>query len=91
MNWGELLMAHGLSLGATLVTGAVAWGKIHERIRSSHERLSELEQRCDHYDQFAERFAAIQTDIKWIKEAIRAAAERGRRGNRRDADDSAND
>lgn len=86
-------MAHGLSLGATIITGAVAWGKIHERIRSSHERLSELESRCDHYDQFAERFAAISTDIKWIKQTLRDARGPGPRGRdaRGDADYPPND
>jgi hypothetical protein len=93
MNWSDLLMAHGLSLGATIITGAVAWGKIHERIRTNHERISELESRCDHYDQFAERFAALSTDIKWIKEGLRESRTRGGdshrgRDDRGDANDS---
>ena len=75
MNWGELLMAHGLTVGAGIVAGAIAWGKLQEQHRAhkdeSKRRIEELEQRCEHYDQLIERFAALATDIRWIKEGLR--------------------
>jgi len=86
-------MAHGLSLGVTVIAGAAAWGKIRERIDESGRRIRQLEYRCDEFDELAVRFAKLSTDIGWIKELLSqrrdnaAGDERRRRHDRRDKDD----
>jgi len=86
-------MAHGLSMGAMVIAGAMAWQKIKDRSGENERRIEELENRCNTYDEFAERFATISNDIKWITKTIderrkSGSTEHVRRDSKRDSDDS---
>lgn len=93
MNWPEIIMAHGLSAAATVIAGAMAWQKIKDRSDENKRRLEELECRCDDFAKFAERFATIANDIKWITKTLDELRKRGgtehlRRDGSRDKNDS---
>lgn len=93
MNWTEILIANGLTIVGTIAVGAMAWQKIKDRSDENSRRIEELEKRCDAYDAFAERFATVSNDIKWITKTLDELRKRGstehlRRDGSRDKDDS---
>lgn len=77
------LLASGASLFITVIGGAMAWQKIMDRSDENKRRIEELECRCEDYDKFAAKIAAICTDLQWIKQAIDERRDKGGNNHRR--------
>lgn len=57
-------------LASVIIGFPMAWQKIKDRSDENRRRNEELAKRCDTYDAFAEKFATLSNDIKWITKTL---------------------